>query len=1023
MKQVLVMSTIVSLSALGAGDDVNVPVRPIGPAQPEWNVRARAFMYPPTFLLKDGTGHSLEKDWAKRPVGWVEAKLPDGTGRRFWKKAPFKEGAYPPAVRSYADAAKKAFDWLFESKQFRILRETGDIDRDYPHNCYPSKMVSAAIEAMVHYAEIRPDRRAAALKTAKNGADWLLAHTIAAPSPLAGFPLTYDHHPEAVDKVPAAPARISKERAGISMNIYPCAAALAYLKLYAVVKEPRYLAGARTICDRYIALQGEDGSWWLDQRIADGSPVGTSRVIPADYLIPMFEEAFAATGDARYRAAADRAFASIEKGPLADWNWQGQFEDTPAAPKYQNLTKHPACATALYLLKRFPGDKKRLAQARELLRFSEDQFVFWERPYTPETEPTDVPTRNRPWAGGWFTPSVTEQYSCYRPIDASAAKLICTYLALYGAEHDPLDLAKARALGDTATRMQRSDGFIPTFWLTDAACKGDDWTNCMAATAEALELLAEYDDAVGLGVVAHVTRDEFAERNKAFALMRKAGIDCLRCDFDWRRYRRTKDGPFDWRICDAVVDDAKKAGLSVLPILCNPPDWARPAQDHLGDWRAFVRETARHFKGRIPVYEIWNEENHPGFWPNPNAADYTPVLKAAYEEVKAVDPSARVAIGGTAGCDLGYLECVYKAGGKAFFDIMNVHPYCWPNPPTDGTEGLLGQLKALMARYGDEGKPVWITEMGWPTHKANIPTPGVFTAGLKLARPDQADWRVGCVGVSDDLGALESVVAGIRQLVSPDSTVTAYTADGLNAAVAREELDVVVYPFDESYPLKTIDAVIEFVKKGGILVDFGGCPMYYARVDGKHHEKAADGTLNRAKPFEAFRLGVSGPNAANGLRYNQRFYATDGAQKAGLKYDPEGVRVFRFFDAANLKAGDELIPLLTTKDKNGRDAVGGCVIRYGSDMKGALVLTGSADGRMGSSERQQADNCLKMISVAEQCGVEKLFFYEFRANETDPFYSEDHFGIVHRDLSPKPAYERLAERASRATPRSLFNGL
>jgi len=64
--------------------------------------------------------------------------------------------------------------------------------------------------------------------------------------------------------------------------------------------------------------------------------------------------------------------------------------------------------------------------------------------------------------------------------------------ALYRAEGNPLDLAKARALGDTATRMQRSDGFIPTFWLTDAACKGDDWTNCMAATAEALEQLAAF---------------------------------------------------------------------------------------------------------------------------------------------------------------------------------------------------------------------------------------------------------------------------------------------------------------------------------------------------------------------------------------------------------------------------------------------------------------------------------------------------------------------------------------------------
>lgn len=512
---------------------------------------------------------------------------------------------------------------------------------------------------------------------------------------------------------------------------------------------------------------------------------------------------------------------------------------------------------------------------------------------------------------------------------------------------------------------------------------------------------------VGLGVCAHVTRDEFGERETAFAMMREAGFDYVRSDFDWRWYQREPGGPFDWRTCDAVVGDAAKEGITVLPILCNPPDWARPVQEHLPEWRAFARATAEHFKGRIPVYEIWNEENHPGFWKDPDAADYVPVLKAAYEEIKAVAPEALVAVGGTAGCDLDYLEGVYKAGGKPFFDIMNVHPYCWPNPPTDGTEALLGKLKDLMARYGDAHKPVWVTEIGWPTHKANIPTPGVFQAGLKLARPDQADWRVGCVGASDDLAASDSIVAGIRELLSPGSTVAAYTAEGLNAAVAADELDVVVYPFDESYPLKTVDSVAAFVVRGGVLVDFGGYPMYYPRVDGEHVERAEDGSLHREKAAAMFRLDVHGPDSENGLADNQRFYATGIAQKAGLKYDPEGVRVFRFFSSANLKEGDEMIPLLTAKGANGKEGVGGCVVRYGSDMKGALVLTGSATGSMGSSEAQQGEYCRQMLSLAGKCGVERVFFYEFRANETDPFYSEDHFGIVHRDLSPKPAYTVL----------------
>ena len=63
-------------------------------------------------------------------------------------------------------------------------------------------------------------------------------------------------------------------------------------------------------------------------------------------------------------------------------------------------------------------------------------------------------------------------------------------------------------------------------------------------------------------------------------------------------------------------------------------------QKHVPEWRSFVRETARHFKGRIPVYEIWNEENQPGFWSNPDAGSCVQVLRAAYEEIKAIDGAA-----------------------------------------------------------------------------------------------------------------------------------------------------------------------------------------------------------------------------------------------------------------------------------------------------------------------------------------------------------------------------------------------
>ncbi len=92
----------------------------------------------------------------------------------------------------------------------------------------------------------------------------------------------------------------------------------------------------------------------------------------------------------------------------------------------------------------------------------------------------------------WDAPSVLEQYSCFVPIDASAAKMIRAYLALWRATGEPEPLAKARTLGDTVTRVQTPEGRIPTFWTHDTI--GEplyDWLNCMGAAAAALLELAD----------------------------------------------------------------------------------------------------------------------------------------------------------------------------------------------------------------------------------------------------------------------------------------------------------------------------------------------------------------------------------------------------------------------------------------------------------------------------------------------------------------------------------------------------
>ena len=494
-------------------EDVAKPVRPAGvDGQPFWNGNALWFMYPPSFDFAEtpGAGRcrfrvfdangrehafeaaspkaSLEGIWAELPTGqvdvWCEAySVSSWAGhthsrqfRTFWKSAPYRPGAYPAAPRTYADAVRLGFDYVFGLPWLQHLERTGTNDLTCPMNAYPSKMNAAIAQGMVRCAAADPLRRSRALGLARKAVDYLIARAQPAGAPLAHFPPTYEG-----DKWTA------RGNAGLSMLIYPATAALAYVRVYEATKDERYLKEAEAVAATYLKLQGADGTWPLKVGEKDGRPVAANRLFPSS-VIEMFDALERVTGKAEYRAASDRAFAYVESGPLRDWSWEGQFEDVEMSRRYVNLTKHSACWTAMRLVARWPHDEARLAQARELLRFAEDQFVCWERPWRDQRRSFQQET----FVEWKVEPAVVEQYFYKEAIDASAAKLIRTYLALHRATGNPLDLAKARTLGDSCVRMQEKSGRIPTVW-SQAGCNAPetDWINCMLATYAALDELAK----------------------------------------------------------------------------------------------------------------------------------------------------------------------------------------------------------------------------------------------------------------------------------------------------------------------------------------------------------------------------------------------------------------------------------------------------------------------------------------------------------------------------------------------------
>jgi hypothetical protein len=127
-----------------------------------------------------------------------------------------------------------------------------------------------------------------------------------------------------------------------------------------------------------------------------------------------------------------------------------------------------------------------VAEADSLMRYVEDQFVVWgeHAPWNNHLDNGKV----------WYSPAGLEQYNWYVPIDGSTAAIMRTFLDLYSVKKDPIMLEKAKALGDSITRMQDPvSGVIPTHWLKKDCTENPEnfWINCHISTAFGMMYLAK----------------------------------------------------------------------------------------------------------------------------------------------------------------------------------------------------------------------------------------------------------------------------------------------------------------------------------------------------------------------------------------------------------------------------------------------------------------------------------------------------------------------------------------------------
>jgi len=229
---------------------------------------------------------------------------------------------------------------------------------------------------------------------------------------------------------------------------------------------------------------------------------------------------------------------------------------------------------------------------------------------------------------------------------------------------------------------------------------------------------------------------------RTLEMVREMGAPWIVEYFPWGYYEPRK-GHFDWTHPDMVVNHALRQGLTVIARLDFVPQWARPKgttpryldEDHYDDFGDFVYAFVEHFKGRVRHFIIWNEPNISFEWGyRPvDPEGYTRLLKVAYSRAKEANPEALILAAGLAPTlapegsewgmsDLEYLQRMYDAGAKDYFDMMAIHAYGWTFPPDDPPAvdkvnfARAELIYQVMVRNGDGHKKCIITEGGWNDH-------------------------------------------------------------------------------------------------------------------------------------------------------------------------------------------------------------------------------------------------------------------------------------------------------------------
>jgi len=236
------------------------------------------------------------------------------------------------------------------------------------------------------------------------------------------------------------------------------------------------------------------------------------------------------------------------------------------------------------------------------------------------------------------------------------------------------------------------------------------------------------------GVGAHVEKEPFEGTGTMAAAL---GFAEVRNDITWSRNEKAR-GVYTWD--ENYLREFTRMhanGVKLLGIVAYGNELygnkRSPSNDQaIQAYGAYAKAVADAFD--VVGLEILNEYNHRdnGTSCGQSPSCYVAIAQAARDQVSAVYPELPLVTGSTALYDHDWFVGFWQAGGMAVTDVVSYHPYeGWIDRSPDVIESTVQQSYTDMQDQTGETRPVWISEMGFPTHYDGV---GVLEQGDMMVR-------------------------------------------------------------------------------------------------------------------------------------------------------------------------------------------------------------------------------------------------------------------------------------------------